>query len=82
MDWLNFHHLLYFRSVAREGSVTRASAALHLSQPAVSAHIKALEDELGLSLFDRTSRGMTLTADGKRLLTANGDGSSFVLELP
>lgn len=55
--------------VAREGSITRASELLHLSQPAVSAHIKAIEEELGLSLFDRTPRGMTLTRDGERLLS-------------
>ncbi|MBN1208983.1 MAG: LysR family transcriptional regulator, partial [Myxococcaceae bacterium] len=40
----------------------------HLSQPAVSAHIKAMEDTLGLSLFERTPRGMSLTRDGQRLL--------------
>lgn len=58
-----------FIAVAREGSVTRASELLHLSQPAVSAHIKAIEDTLDLALFDRTPRGMTLTSDGQRLLT-------------
>lgn len=55
--------------VAREGSITRASELLHLSQPAVSAHIKAIEEALGLALFDRTPRGMTLTRDGERLLS-------------
>src|SRR5262249_5123871 len=51
-----------------EGSITRARSVLHLSQPAVSAHIKAMEDALGLSLFERTTRGMSLTSDGQRLL--------------
>lgn len=55
-------------AVAREGSVTRASEVLHLSQPAVSAHVKAIEDVLGLALFARTPRGMSLTPEGERLL--------------
>ena len=64
---MEIHQLKTFVAVAREGSITRASERLHLSQPAVSAHIKAIEDTLGLSLFERTPRGMTLTADGQRL---------------
>ncbi|MDP1915389.1 MAG: LysR family transcriptional regulator [Myxococcales bacterium] len=66
---MDLYQLKTFVAVAQGGSITRAAELVHLSQPAVSAHIKALEDELGLALFDRTSRGMTLTADGKRLLT-------------
>lgn len=65
---MDIHQLKTFITVAREGSVTRASAILHLSQPAVSAHIKAMEDALGLGLFERTPRGMSLTHDGQRLL--------------
>ncbi len=65
---MDFHQLKTFVVVAREGSVTRASDLLHLSQPAVSAHIKSMEETLGLSLFDRTPRGMSLTLDGQRLL--------------
>lgn len=65
---MDIHQLRTFVVVAREGSVTRASDALHLSQPAVSAHIKSMEEGLGLSLFDRTPRGMSLTPDGQRLL--------------
>jgi DNA-binding transcriptional LysR family regulator len=65
---MDIHQLKTFVAVAREGSVTRASELLHLSQPAVSAHIKALEDAFDVTLFDRTSRGMSLTADGQRLL--------------
>jgi len=64
---MEIHQLETFVAVAREGSITRASERLHLSQPAVSAHIKAIEETLGLSLFDRTARGMSLTADGQRL---------------
>jgi DNA-binding transcriptional LysR family regulator len=65
---MDIHQLRTFVVVAREGSITRASELLHLSQPAVSAHIKAIEDALDLTLFERTPRGMSLTADGKRLL--------------
>ena len=65
---MDLHQLKTFVVVAREGSITRASELLHLSQPAVSAHIKGIEDALDLTLFERTPRGMSLTADGKRLL--------------
>lgn len=65
---MDIYQLETFVTVAREGSITRASELLHLSQPAVSAHIKAMEDTLGLHLFERTPRGMTLTRDGQRLL--------------
>ena len=65
---MDLHQLKTFVAVAREGSITRASELLHLSQPAVSAHIKALEEALGLSLFERTPRGMSLTDEGERLL--------------
>lgn len=65
---MDIHQLKTFVTVAREGSITRASGLLHLSQPAVSAHIKAMEDTLGVSLFERTARGMSLTHDGQRLL--------------
>lgn len=65
---MDLHQLKTFVVVAREGSITRASELLHLSQPAVSAHIKAIEDALEVTLFERTPRGMSLTADGTRLL--------------
>lgn len=65
---MDLHQLRTFVAVARERSITRASEVLHLSQPAVSAHVKAIEDALGLTLFDRTARGMSLTHDGERLL--------------
>lgn len=65
---MEIHQLKTFVAVAREGSITRASERLYLSQPAVSAHIKAIEETLGLALFERTARGMSLTDDGRRLL--------------
>lgn len=65
---MEIHQLKTFVIVAREGSITRASERLYLSQPAVSAHIKAIEETLGITLFERTPRGMSLTGDGQRLL--------------
>jgi DNA-binding transcriptional LysR family regulator len=65
---MDIHQLKTFVAVARERSITRASELLHLSQPAVSAQIKALENALGLTLFERNARGMSLTPDGARLL--------------
>lgn len=60
--------LTVFRAVARQASFRKASEALHLSQPAVSQHIHALEEELGCRLFDRSGIRITLTAAGKLLL--------------
>lgn len=65
---MEIYQLRTFVTVAREGSITRASELLFLSQPAVSAHIKAMEDELGLVLFERTPRGMSLSGNGAKLL--------------
>jgi DNA-binding transcriptional LysR family regulator len=65
---MDIYQLKTFVVVAREGSIARAVEQLHLSQPAVSAHIKAIEDEPGLVLFERTPRGMSLSGDGERLL--------------
>ncbi len=65
---LNFQRLLIFEQVARELSFTRAASALFLSQPAVSAHIKTLERELGCQLFARGRRGVALTQEGRQFL--------------
>jgi DNA-binding transcriptional LysR family regulator len=64
---MNFTHLKSFVAVAKAGSVTRAAADLHLTQPAVSFHIKALEEDLGLKLFVRVGRRIELT-DGARVV--------------
>jgi LysR family transcriptional activator of nhaA len=65
MEWLNYHHLLYFWTAAREGSVTRASRVLRLAQPTVSAQIRTLETSLGEQLFQRAGRGLALTDAGR-----------------
>ncbi len=62
---LNYHHLHLFWEVARSGSLRAASARLHLSQPTISAQIKTLEKSLDVILFDRTGRGLKLTARGR-----------------
>jgi LysR family transcriptional activator of nhaA len=64
MNWLNFNHLRYFWTVARAGSVTGAARELNLSQPAVSAQIRALEDAVGAPLFKKSGRGLVLTETG------------------
>jgi LysR family transcriptional activator of nhaA len=65
MNWLNYHHLLYFWTVAREGSVTAAAAKLRLSQPTLSGQIAKLEEALGEQLFERRGRGLALTEVGR-----------------
>ncbi|WP_301957139.1 LysR family transcriptional regulator [uncultured Dialister sp.] len=56
--------LRYFLAVAREGSVTRAARALHLTQPTLSRQIRELEEELGQTLFSRGGRELSLTREG------------------
>lgn len=65
MEWLNYHHLLYFWTVAREGSIARACERLHLAQPTISAQIRALEKSLGEPLFERSGRRLVLTEVGR-----------------
>jgi LysR family transcriptional activator of nhaA len=65
VESLNFHHLRYFWCVVVEGGVLPASRRLRVSHPTVSAQIKALEDQLGVGLFDRRGRSLELTDAGK-----------------
>ena len=65
---MEFYLLKAFVTVASTGHLTRAAERLHVSQPAVSGQIKALEDELGVRLFERSSNGMLLTRSGRELL--------------
>ncbi|MEZ5356179.1 MAG: transcriptional activator NhaR [Bryobacteraceae bacterium] len=65
MEWLNYHHLLYFWTVAREGSVTAACERLRLAQPTVSGQLRLLEDSLGEKLFVKSGRGLALTEIGQ-----------------
>lgn len=65
MEWLNYHHLLYFWVTAREGSITRASEVLNLTMPTISGQISALEESLGEKLFEKSGRGLVLTEMGR-----------------
>ena len=65
---MELYQLRSFVTIAKVGQLTRAAEKLHISQPALSAQLKALEDELELTLFERTSNGMELTAAGKQML--------------
>jgi LysR family transcriptional regulator, transcriptional activator of nhaA len=65
MNWLNYHHLLYFWTVVREGSVTKAAEKLRLSQPTVSAQVRMLETDLGQKLFVKKGRTQLLTDVGR-----------------
>jgi LysR family transcriptional activator of nhaA len=65
MEWLNYHHLLYFWMVAKEGSIVRASKELHLAHPTISGQIHRLEEVLGEKLFVRRGRNLALTDVGQ-----------------
>jgi len=65
---MELYQLKTFVAIAEEGSLTRAAERVFTSAPAVSAQLKALEDELGVKLFERMPRGMVLTEPGERLL--------------
>ena len=65
MDWLNYHHLLYFWVVAREGTIARACEQLHLTQPSISKQLHQLEHSVGEKLFQRVGRNLVLTETGQ-----------------
>lgn len=67
---MELYQLRSFAAVAEMRHLTRAAEKLHISQPALSAQIRALEDTLGVALFERTPAGMLLTPAGRRLLPA------------
>ncbi|HYC00916.1 MAG TPA: transcriptional activator NhaR [Candidatus Limnocylindrales bacterium] len=68
IEWLNYHHLLYFWVVAREGGLVAAGRVLRLSHPTLSAQIHALENQLGEKLFTRSGRRLELTEMGRVVL--------------
>jgi LysR family transcriptional activator of nhaA len=68
LEWLNYHHLYYFWTVARAGSIARAAEELRLSQPTISNQLKTLEGSLGHRLFERQGRRLVLTDVGRTAL--------------
>ncbi|MDH4284500.1 MAG: transcriptional activator NhaR [Gallionellaceae bacterium] len=68
MTGLNFKHLRYFWMVAKTGSIARASEQLYLTPQSISGQLSELEDALGVKLFQRVGRGLSLTEDGQRIL--------------
>lgn len=65
MSRLNYHHLLYFWTVAREGTIARACQVLHLTQPTISGQLRLLDKSVGARLFERLGRNLVLTDAGK-----------------
>jgi LysR family transcriptional activator of nhaA len=68
MKWINYHHLIYFKEIATQGSFSRASEVLKVGQPALSSQLKNLEEYLGVQLFERKNRKIYLTEAGKVVL--------------
>lgn len=63
--WINYHHLFYFKTIAEEGTVSKAAEKLRLGQPTLSAQLKQFEDTLGVQLFERHHKKLVLTEQGK-----------------
>ena len=82
MTHLNYHHLNYFRMVARTGNLTRAAQQLNVSQSALSTQIRQLEAQLGQALFDRQGRRLVITEAGRIALgyaeTIHASGSELL----
>jgi LysR family transcriptional activator of nhaA len=68
VNQLNYHHLRYFWEVARSGNLKEASSRMNVSQPTVSAQVKAFEDSIGQELFNRESRRLKLTRTGQLVM--------------
>ena len=66
--FMNVLHMRYAVEVARLGSINKAADELFIAQPNLSRTIKKLEDDLGIIIFDRSSKGMNLTPDGERFI--------------
>lgn len=81
MKWLNYHHLIYFKEIATTGSISKASEKLLIGQPALSAQLKQLEEELQIELFERKNRKLILTDAGKVVLKYAEEISALGQEL-
>lgn len=67
MDWLNYHHLFYFWTVAKQGTVSAAAEELHLARPTVTAQVRELERSVGEKLFRQQGRGLVMTEFGRQI---------------
>lgn len=63
--WINYHHLFYFKTIAEEGSVSKAAEKLRIGQPTLSVQLKSFEDTLGVQLFERQHKRLILTEQGQ-----------------
>src|SRR5687767_1783185 len=81
VEWLNYHHLLYFWSVVRTGSVAAASAELRLAPPTISVQIRRLEEQLGEKLLLRSGRRVVPTEMGQTVFRYADDIFSLGREL-
>lgn len=63
--WINYHHLFYFKTIAEEGTVSKAAEKLRLGQPTLSAQLKQFEDAIGVQLFERHHKKLVLTEQGR-----------------
>ena len=63
--WINYHHLFYFKTIAEQGSVSKAAEKLRLGQPTLSAQLKLFEETLEVQLFERQRKKLILTEQGK-----------------
>ena len=64
-QWINYHHLFYFKTIAEEGTVSKAAEKLRVGQPTLSAQLKQFEDSLGVQLFERQHKKIILTDQGR-----------------
>lgn len=81
MKWINYHHLIYFKVIAQQGSITKASEVLRVGQPALSSQLKNFEEQLGVELFERKNRKLILTEPGRIALEYAEKISSLGQEL-
>jgi LysR family transcriptional regulator, transcriptional activator of nhaA len=64
-QWINYHHLFYFKIIAEEGTISKAAIKLRLGQPTLSAQLKQFEDTIEVQLFTRKNKRLVLTDQGK-----------------
>ena len=81
MDWINYHHLFYFWTVAKEGTVSAAAETLRLTRPTVTAQVRELERTIGQKLFEQKGRYLHLTEFGRSVFTYADDIFSIGREL-